>query len=70
MRAIAINLQVVRQGIRDAARPVGRGPASVQLLAMSKPLPFVRLRGATGASQGVFGGSYAQEALGLSLIHI
>lgn len=60
---IAEQLQAVRDRIIAAARAVGRDPAGVRLLAVSKGFPIEDLRAAQAAGQDCFGESYLNEAL-------
>ncbi len=62
MSDIATNLQVVRERVAAAARAVGRDPAEVEILAVSKTWPASRLREAAAAGQRAFGENYVQEA--------
>jgi pyridoxal phosphate enzyme (YggS family) len=63
MATIAENLQAVRTRIGRAARAVGREPAAVTLLAVSKTHPVARIAQARDAGQLAFGENYVQEAL-------
>ena len=63
MSAIATNLQAVRERIAKAARAVGRDPAEVTLLAMSKSKPLADILAAADAGQNAFGENYAQEGV-------
>jgi hypothetical protein len=60
--AIAANLAAVRERIAAAARSVGRTPAAVTLVAVSKAQPDERVRAALAAGQRTFGENYVQEA--------
>jgi PLP dependent protein len=60
--SIAASLQAVRARIEAAARAVGRAPADVTLVAVSKAQPEERVRAALAAGQRVFGENYLQEA--------
>jgi PLP dependent protein len=60
--AIAANLEAVRGRIDAAARSVGRAPADVTLVAVSKAQPDERVVAALTAGQRVFGENYMQEA--------
>jgi pyridoxal phosphate enzyme (YggS family) len=62
-QAVAIGLKRVRLRIAEAERRFGRTPGSVQLLAVSKMQPAVKIATAFAAGQRVFGESYTQEAL-------
>lgn len=59
---IAENLAAVRRRIEAAARRVGRDPAEVRLVAVSKTVSVERLREAVAAGQLLFGENYLQEA--------
>jgi pyridoxal phosphate enzyme (YggS family) len=59
---VAANLASVRARIEAAARTVGRDPAAVTLVAVSKAQPEERVRAALAAGQRVFGENYMQEA--------
>ena len=63
MGAIAAGLQASRERIVQACRKAGREPATVTLLAVSKPFPAAAVRLANVAGQRRFGESYLQEAL-------
>ncbi|HZX32022.1 MAG TPA: YggS family pyridoxal phosphate-dependent enzyme [Rhodocyclaceae bacterium] len=63
MSVIASNLQAVRARIDAAARAVGRDPATVKLLAVSKTWPAENIREAARAGQRSFGENYVQEAV-------
>ena len=60
--AVAANLAAVRERIAAAARAVGRAPAEVTLVAVSKAQPDARVLAALAAGQRVFGENYVQEA--------
>lgn len=59
--AIGDRLSAVRQGIADACARVGRDPAEVALVAVSKTKPVELIRAAYAAGQRDFGENYAQE---------
>ena len=59
---VEANLHSVRARIAAAARTVGRGPAEVTLVAVSKAQPDARVLAALDAGQRVFGENYVQEA--------
>jgi len=61
--SVAENLFLVKQRIAAAARRVGRDPAEVRLVAVSKTVPVERLREAVAAGHRLFGENYLQEAL-------
>lgn len=61
MTTIAANLQAVRERIAAAAVAVGRDPATVRLLAVSKTWPAGCVREAAAAGQTAFGENYVQE---------
>jgi pyridoxal phosphate enzyme (YggS family) len=63
MSAIATNLQAVRERIAKAARAVGREPAEITLLAVSKTKPLADILCAAAAGQAAFGENYAQEGV-------
>lgn len=63
MKAIADNLQAVRERIGRAARAARRDAGSVTLLAVSKTHPAARIAEAHAAGQSAFGENYVQEAL-------
>ena len=60
---IADNLQRVRGRIEAACARVGRPPASVRLLAVSKTFPPEALRAAHAGGQRAFGENYVQEGV-------
>jgi pyridoxal phosphate enzyme (YggS family) len=62
MTSIAKNLEEVRRIIATACSKVGRDPAEVRLVAVSKTVAPERLREAIAASQNLFGENYIQEA--------
>ncbi len=64
MSQIARNLEEVRQRLAAAARAVGRDPAEVRLVAVSKTVPGELLKEAVAADQRLFGENYLQEARG------
>lgn len=59
--ALAARLATVRRSIEQAARRVGRDPASVRLIAVSKLQPAARAQAAVAAGQLDLGENYAQE---------
>jgi hypothetical protein len=63
MTDLAENLRAVRARIDAAARAVGRDPASVALLAVSKTWPAEDVRALAGFGQRDFGENRAQELL-------
>jgi PLP dependent protein len=63
MTMIVNKLQQVRTRIVNACTAVGRDPASVHLLAVSKTFPAAALREAHAAGQRAFGENYVQEGL-------
>ncbi len=63
MGSIHDNLQAVRQRIARAAGAVGRDPAGIALLAVSKTHPAALIEEARAAGQRAFGENYVQEAL-------
>jgi pyridoxal phosphate enzyme (YggS family) len=58
---VAAGLESVRERIRRAATAVGRDPAEVRLVAVSKTKPASAIREAHAAGQRDFGENYAQE---------
>ena len=54
--------QAVHQRIADAAAAVGRDPATVRLLAVSKGMPADAIRAVHALGQRAFGENYLQEA--------
>jgi pyridoxal phosphate enzyme (YggS family) len=62
MSQIARNLEEVIQRLAAAARAVGRDPAEVRLVAVSKTVPGELLKEAVAAGQRLFGENYLQEA--------
>ncbi|MEN3337416.1 MAG: dependent protein [Acidobacteriota bacterium] len=60
---IAANLETIRSRIDKAARRVGRDPADVLLIAVSKTFGADRVRAARAAGQRHFGENKVQEAL-------
>lgn len=63
MTSISANLQAVNARIVSAARAVGRDPATVRLLAVSKTKPLADIRSAVAAGQRAFGENYVQEGV-------
>ena len=63
MTTISANLQAVRERIAAACARVGRDPATVRLLAVSKTWPAAAVRDAAACGQRAFGESYMQEAV-------
>lgn len=63
MKAIADNLQAVRERIGRAAIAARRAADSVTLLAVSKTHPAARIAEAHAAGQAAFGENYVQEAI-------
>jgi pyridoxal phosphate enzyme (YggS family) len=63
MKAIADNLQAVRERIGRAAKAARRDAGSVVLLAVSKTHPAARVAEAHAAGQHAFGENYVQEAV-------
>jgi pyridoxal phosphate enzyme (YggS family) len=59
---VGANLAAVRARIVAAAQSVGRDPADVTLVAVSKAQPEARVRAALAAGHRVFGENYMQEA--------
>ncbi|TWB22510.1 hypothetical protein FBZ89_103132 [Nitrospirillum amazonense] len=59
---VATRLATVRGVIDGAARDVGRDPATVSLVAVSKVQPVEKIRAALAAGQRVFGENRVQEA--------
>ncbi|MCO1622907.1 YggS family pyridoxal phosphate-dependent enzyme [Pseudomonas putida] len=63
MSTLADNLSAISARIASAAQAVGRNPASVQLLAVSKTKPASAIREIHAAGVRDFGENYLQEAL-------
>ena len=63
MKAMADNLQAVRERIGRAAKAARRGADTVRLLAVSKTHPAARIAEVHAAGQGAFGENYVQEAI-------
>jgi pyridoxal phosphate enzyme (YggS family) len=63
MKAIADNLQAVRERIGRAAKAARRTADAVALLAVSKTHPAARIAEAHAAGQAAFGENYVQEAI-------
>jgi len=63
MSTIADNLSALAERIDSAARAVGRDPASIQLLAVSKTKPASAIREINAAGVRDVGENYLQEAL-------
>jgi len=61
--ALRARLDSVRERIADAARRVGRDPAAIRLVAISKTFPLDAIRAAASAGQRDFGENKIQEAL-------
>ena len=62
MGQVAENLEIINDRIAKAAREAGRSPDDVQLVAVSKVQPDVRIDEALAAGQRVFGENRVQEA--------
>jgi PLP dependent protein len=62
MTHIAQNLEEVRTTITTACRKVGRDPAGVRLVAVTKTVDAESVRQAIDAGQDLFGENYLQEA--------
>ena len=63
MKAIADNLQAVKERIGRAAKAARRDAGAVTLLAVSKTHPAARIAEAHAAGQQAFGENYVQEAI-------
>lgn len=63
MSTIETTIAKVRARIREAAQAVGRDPAGIRLLAVSKTQPAEAIRAAHACGQRDFGENYLQEAL-------
>jgi len=63
MTRVQTCLKSVYEKIREAELRYGRTPGSVELLAVSKGQPVVKIREAVSAGQRAFGENYLQEAL-------
>jgi len=61
---IAARIAAVRQAVADAARRVGRDPASVRIVAVTKTLPAAAITAALAAGLTDIGENYVQEARG------
>jgi PLP dependent protein len=61
--ALRARLDSVRERIADAARRVGRDPAGIRLVAISKTFPIEAIRAAASAGQCDFGENKIQEAV-------
>jgi hypothetical protein len=61
---VADNIKAIRAGIDQAARAIGRDPAQVALIAVSKKQPDARVQAALDAGHRVFGENRVQEAQG------
>jgi pyridoxal phosphate enzyme (YggS family) len=62
MGTVAENLNAVGERIAKAAARVGRDPASITLVAVTKTMPVERIREAIEAGHRVFGENRVQEA--------
>jgi pyridoxal phosphate enzyme (YggS family) len=62
MGTVADNLNAVQERIAKAAARVGRDPAAVTLVAVTKTMPVERIREAIDAGHRVFGENRVQEA--------
>ncbi len=60
---ISANIDTIRTGIESACRRVGRDPADIRLVAVSKTKPPSAIEAAAAAGQTLFGESYVQEFL-------
>ena len=63
MTILSANLQAVLGRIEAAARRVGRDPAAIALLAVSKTWPAADVREVAAAGQRAFGENYVQEGV-------
>jgi len=63
MDTIGVNLQAVKQRIAKAARAVGRDPADIGLIAVSKTFGADAVAAAYGHGQRAFGENHVQEAV-------
>ena len=63
MNSISKNLQHVHARIEAACKAVGRDPATVHLLAVSKTVSLEKIRQAVAAGQRAFGENYVQEGV-------
>ena len=63
IEGLSFRLQAVGDRIAQAARAVGRDPAGVTLVAVSKTFPASAVRAAHAAGQRHFAENYVQEAL-------
>ncbi len=61
--SISVNLQLVQHRITTSAQAVGRDPASICLLAVSKTFDAQAVLTAAQAGQRAFGENYVQEAI-------
>jgi|YNPNPStandDraft_1061719.scaffolds.fasta_scaffold15405_2 pyridoxal phosphate enzyme (YggS family) len=61
--SIGRNLEIVKERIAKACLRVGRDPAEVKLLAVSKTVGCERIKEAIECGQRLFGENYVQEAL-------
>lgn len=59
--SLSARLAVIKEKIASAAISVGRNPAEVRLVAVSKTKPAVMVEEAAAAGQTVFGENYVQE---------
>lgn len=62
--SVAENLEIIHAQIAKAARDAGRDPHDVQLVAVSKVQPDVRIEEALAAGQRCYGENRVQEAQG------
>ncbi|MGQ9511612.1 YggS family pyridoxal phosphate-dependent enzyme [Thermodesulfitimonas sp.] len=60
-QVVKANLRRVKEEIARAARRVGRDPAEVQLVAVSKGVPVTAIRAAQAVGQRLFGENRVQE---------
>lgn len=61
--SIQANLHQIRECMNAACHRVGRNPAAVRLVAVSKTKPAALIEEAAGAGQNLFGENYVQEFL-------
>jgi len=62
MDQIRKNLEEIKRRLKNAAERVGRDPADIRLVAVTKTVDVERLRQAVVAGQTLFGENYVQEA--------
>lgn len=61
-KSIEKNLETIRERVAAAARRANRDPRDIKLLAVSKKVPWERIKEAVACGQLLYGENYVQEA--------